>query len=393
MADRNRHLSTTLVLCVGLIAAGCSSDAKKSTDSTSNSVASSVAPTTTATAKPTTTTSEVTTTDVASSGDTGSTDVVTTDTVPPVPVYPLTGLPILDPVLANRPALVVKIDNHPDARPQSGLNEADIVFEENVEHLTRFAAVFHSNGADPVGPIRSGRTQDVDILGSLNKPIFAWSGGNARVSAAINSSDLVPVNETKAGKAMFRNKSSSLGPTGSPHNLYGDVSALYTFAAPDAGPPPQQFQYHAAGAPPTAGGNSDGVKVSMDGIRVRWQWDPGSGTYLRFSDEKVHNDHLTGAQLATSNVIVLYVNYVPSPADGRSPEAQTEGYGVAWVFTGGKYIQGSWVRVDRLQPFTLADINGDPILLAPGHTFIELSNSGKGAPIPAGADPASVQYP
>ena len=74
---------------------------------------------------------------------------------------PLTGLPIEDPALAARSALVVKIDNHPEARPQSGLNQADIVFEENVEHLTRFAAVFQSQAPDPVGPIRSGRTQDV----------------------------------------------------------------------------------------------------------------------------------------------------------------------------------------------------------------------------------------
>jgi hypothetical protein len=289
--------------------------------------------------------------------------------------------------------MVVKIDNHPQARPQSGLNEADIVFEENVENLTRFAAVFHSNGADPVGPIRSGRTQDVDLLGSLNRPIFVWSGGNARVSAAINGSDLVPVNETKAGKAMFRNKDKALGPTGSPHNLYGNVSAFYSFAAPDAAAPAQQFQYRKDGSAPDAGDDSDGVKVSMDGIQVRWQWDPGTGTYVRFSDEKVHKDHLTDAQLATSNVIILYVDYIPSPADGRSPEAQTEGYGAAWVFTGGKYIQGSWVRTDRLQPFTLADLDAKPILLAPGHTFIELARGGKAAPIPAGTDPADVAYP
>ncbi len=114
--------------------------------------------------------------------------------MPADPVMPLTGLPIEDPALAGRSALVVKIDNHPDARPQSGLNQADIVFEENVEQLTRFAAVFQSNAPDPVGPIRSGRTQDVELLGSLNKPIFAWSGGNPGVTKIINASDLVVAN-------------------------------------------------------------------------------------------------------------------------------------------------------------------------------------------------------
>ncbi|NDH45058.1 MAG: DUF3048 domain-containing protein, partial [Actinobacteria bacterium] len=92
----------------------------------------------------------------------------TTTTLPPI-LAPLTGLPVGAEVM--RPALVVKIDNHPKARPQWGLNQADIVFEENVEMLTRFAAVFHTNDSDPVGPIRSGRKQDVDLLESFNAPL------------------------------------------------------------------------------------------------------------------------------------------------------------------------------------------------------------------------------
>ena len=86
---------------------------------------------------------------------------------------PLTGV-----VIAPRPALVVKVDNV-DAEPQSGLNQADIVFEEIVEgQATRFAAVFNSMEANPVGPIRSGRTQDVNLLLSLNDPAIVYSGAN-----------------------------------------------------------------------------------------------------------------------------------------------------------------------------------------------------------------------
>src|SRR3954466_3555773 len=191
--------TTSIISFAALALVACGSGGGNSTATTAaavtttpSTVGGSTAPTTAGSTAP------------SSAGST----VSPTTTIPADPVMPLTGLPITDPAAAGRGALVVKIDNHPIARPQSGLNEADIVFEENVEELTRFAAVFQSNGSDPVGPIRSGRTQDVDLLGSLNKPIFAWSGGNARVSAAINGSDLVPVNETKAGKAMFRNKNS-----------------------------------------------------------------------------------------------------------------------------------------------------------------------------------------
>ena len=85
---------------------------------------------------------------------------VTTSTTEatPIPTAPLTGLPVDDVTTLDRPALLVKIDNAPGAWPQTGINQADIVYEENVEGWTRMAAVFHSQGSDPVGPIRLERT-------------------------------------------------------------------------------------------------------------------------------------------------------------------------------------------------------------------------------------------
>lgn len=117
----------------------------------------------------------------SSTNDTsGPADTAVTETTVGVVTDPLTGLPNQDASTLDRPALVVKIDNHPSARPQLGINQADIIFEENVEKLTRYAAVFHSQGSDPVGPIRSGRFQDINLVGSLNKPLFVWSGGNEK---------------------------------------------------------------------------------------------------------------------------------------------------------------------------------------------------------------------
>ncbi|NJL18317.1 MAG: DUF3048 domain-containing protein, partial [Nitrospira sp.] len=77
--------------------------------------------------------------------------------------------------------------------------KAHASYEENVEKLTRFAVVFHSLDSDPVGPIRSGRTQDIALLGSLNQPLFAWSGGNANVTKAIRGSDLVDLSPSSTG--------------------------------------------------------------------------------------------------------------------------------------------------------------------------------------------------
>ena len=167
------------------------------------------AATTTTRPRPTTTTTEATTT-----------------TPPPPPVAPLTGQVWTgDPAILTRPALVVKIDNaDPSARPQYGLNQADIVFEEIVEVQTRFAAVFHSQTADPVGPIRSGRTQDIDLLGSFNAPMFMWSGGNAAVTRAIEDSDLVNLSaqhsDVYAAAGFFRSDDRP-----GPHDLYASTSA------------------------------------------------------------------------------------------------------------------------------------------------------------------------
>ena len=92
----------------------------------------------------------------------------------------------------HRPAQAVKIDNVGPARPQSGLNEADIVFEEIInDGATRFAAVFHSQGVDTVGPVRSGRHPDIEILEAFDHPLFVWSGGNGGVTYYIERSELV----------------------------------------------------------------------------------------------------------------------------------------------------------------------------------------------------------
>lgn len=347
------------LLSAGLLAAACSGSDGSSADTT---VAEEV--TTTSVAA---TTTEAPTTVAASSTTTATSDETTT-TVEAAPVMPLTGLPIEDEAKANRPALVVKIDNHPDARPQSGLNAADIVYEENVESLTRFAVVFQSNDSDPVGPIRSGRTQDVALLGSLNKPLFAWSGGNPNVTRAIDSSDLVDLSQSRAGNqgGFFRS-----GDRKAPHNLYAKTSALYTFTPIYAPAPPPQFTYRAAdegfnGVP------SLGVDLKMDGVKVNWTWDGDSSSYLRKQGGQPHMDADLG-QVNAANVVVLEVDYKPSPADARSPEAQTIGTGKVYVFTAGVMVEGTWTRADRLDPFTLTDDDGNVIALTPGRTWVELA--------------------
>ena len=233
-----------------------------------------------------------------------TTSTSTTTTVPVVVRKPLTGEPVssADEIIA-RPALVVKIDNHPQARPQSGLNKADIVFEEIVEGtLTRFAAVFHSSDADPVGPIRSGRSQDVDMLGPLNGPVFAWSGGNGGVRNLIRNSDFINLD---AGFTPGYYRRSGRG--GAPHNLYSSTAALW------ANVPPEEMGPRRPSSP-TSGRRRHSRASRRRASTCRWTAYAcaGSGTRRRrlpsLPERQQPRDRGDG-QVVADNLVVMGVDY------------------------------------------------------------------------------------
>src|SRR5688500_12569271 len=176
---------------------------------------------------------------------TTTTTIATTTTAPP-PEFPLTGKVATDLAKLKRPALVVKIDNADgsgpanQARPQAGLNQADVVYEEMVEgSVTRLAAIFHSGESDPVGPVRSARTTDIAVFTPLHNPLFAWSGANVDFAAIIRDSALVDVGYDAQGDVYVRRSDLH----SAPHNLYSSTPELFSFAPPDAVPPPALFEF------------------------------------------------------------------------------------------------------------------------------------------------------
>ncbi len=232
----------------------------------------------------------------------------------------------------------MKIDNHPGARPNhSGLAVADIVFEEIVEgQLTRFLAIFHSTGSDPVGPIRSGREQDPALVQSLDFPLFAWSGGNPGVTRLIADSLLVDLNAVRGGRGYYR------GPGSAPHNLYNDTESLWAQTPADhPGPPPQQLEYLRPEDDFVGDEEVGYVDVGVGQVFVRWEWDDASGKWLRLQGGSEHNDAVFG-RIAATNVIVMATPYGRSSIDGSSPEAKTVGSGAAYVFVDGQVVVGEW---------------------------------------------------
>jgi hypothetical protein len=283
---------------------------------------------------------------------------------------PLSGTPLTQ----HRPALAVKIDNHPDARPQSGLNQADIVYEELVEGgITRFVAIFHSTDADPVGPVRSGRTSDLHILTNLNRPLFGSSGGNDGVLSDLRQANLSSVIENDAPSAYYRDNSRD-----APHNLYTRTAALYAANRGDAGEPPHVFSFLGAGEPQTAGQPSHGVTVRVGNDRVDWTW---TGAGWQRTVNGVAEADAAGVAIQPTNVIVQFTSYGVSSADANSPEAEVVGSGPVWVFSGGRMVQGTWSRPTPESVTQYLDTAGTEIQLSPGRTWNTLPPPGRATPL------------
>jgi len=289
----------------------------------------------------------------------------TTTTAPEAPpVAPLTGLP--DPTGASqtRPVLSVKIENTPQSRPQSGLEAADVVWNEVVEgQYTRFLAMFQSRSTDVVGPIRSVRLTDPLIVWPVGG-IFAYSGGAPSIVDAIEAAPVKLVDENTAGDAMFRDDARR-----APHNLFGRPDGLWSFGGAPV-PPPPLFRYLPTGKlPPGTPATSVSIGYSR-GFAVSYTWDAASGVWLRSTDGAPFLSR-AGAQLATQNVVVLPVVY-RGGVGNEGAEAELVGQGNAIVLSAGTVSRGVWVRPDKSQPLELRTPAGAPIRLVPGTTWVEL---------------------
>ncbi|MEM7322878.1 MAG: DUF3048 domain-containing protein [Actinomycetota bacterium] len=293
----------------------------------------------------------------------GSTD----DVGPALPVGPYTGLPV-EPGTETRSALIMKIDNHPNARPQTGLDQADIVFDMRAEVVNRFAAVFQSTIPNPVGPVRSSRTSDFDILRGFDTPIYGSSGGNERVLAGLRPLPIVALtNYTRPEYYRDRTRSA-------PHNLYIDGNVLYDLAPDDLPVPEPWFQYRAAGEQLSSVSIPVKGPVAIDfsgSSEVTHEWDATVGGWLRTQDGE---PHLTaaGEQLAPENVVIMITDYTTSAADAISPEVRSTGVGDLVVLTDGHAVLGTWERQTPEAKPTLLDRAGEIIRLTPGRTWVLL---------------------
>lgn len=296
---------------------------------------------------------------------------------------PLTHEPAPGGVVPQRPALAVKIGNEPEgARPQSGLNEADIVYDTPAEGLVmRYMAVYQCHTAASIGPVRSVRWVDYHILPSFGSPVFAFAGGiDPNLSAVASLSWLKPA-DLLAGAASAGTRISSRVP---PDNLYTATSKLWALYPTDDRPPPAVFQY--GGALPSGTQPASGLRIDYSlGTIVDWRWQRACGCYVHgyaasnsdTAPVTTDVDALTGKPVTTTNIVVEIVHftvgpYIESPGSSGDIESETVGGGSGYVLRGGKAIAVTWSRPRPTSPTVFKDAAGQPVRLAPGRTWVEL---------------------
>jgi hypothetical protein len=287
------------------------------------------------------------------------------DPAPPSPTCPLTGEAARGGVPA-RPVLAVKVENLPEARPQAGLQSADIVYEEPVEGgITRFIAVFQCHQVDRVGPVRSARTADPDVLAQFGIPVLAYSGAAPNVERDVQASDLVPIDETAGGVAFARDPNRA-----SPHNLYVGTEAVYRVAKAGHQAPAPVFRYSAELQGKARRVSTIHLPFHVSYADVYWSWSRRLGAWTRSHGAEPHLDE-AGVPISATNVVVQVVPAIV-PSGGLTPHLDLTGSGRAYVFRDGRMIVGRWER-DALSDITrFVTKDGQEIALAPGRTWVEL---------------------
>lgn len=288
---------------------------------------------------------------------------------------PLTGVRPPGGHVPDRPALAVKIGNEPSgARPQSGLNEADIVYDTPAEgFIMRYMAVYQCNEAASIGPTRSVRWVDWHILQQFGHPVLAFAGGiNPNLSTVAGLSWLKGLDLLQLAPPAATRITSRVPP----ENLYTATSALWALDASNKTLPPAVFKFGPSLPAGAQAASSVAINFST-GTDVVWKWDPSAGVFLHTYSGQQDVDALTHQPVSATNVVIQIVSYkygpyIESPGGTGDVESQTVGSGRGYVLRGGKEVRVTWHRAGLSSPTTFTDAAGHAVTLAPGRTWVEL---------------------
>ncbi len=294
-------------------------------------------------------------------------------------INPLTGLPVSDARLVQRRPIAIKVENSPSARPQSGLDQAEVVYESLAEFgVTRFCAIFLSQEPTTVGPVRSARPSDIEIVPQYQAAL-AYSGASIPVTRMLRDSPDIPLIGQMEDYYAYRRI--PRGNVAYEHTLYTNVARLReTLARHGHEAPVSLSGWHFASPAITAPAGASVAHVEVPFSKwatCSYRYDARLGAYRRFQQGEPHLDRETGRQYTAENVIIQFVEMWEGPYVGYKDGSGTNllvqkltGEGRCIVLRGGVVTNGRWVRGERHALTQWLDDSGQPILLNPGRTWI-----------------------
>ena len=275
--------------------------------------------------------------------------------------------------------VAIMVENEKSARPQTGLQAADIVYEGHMEgKITRFFCVFNDNMPTVVGPVRSARTYWVKLQQEYGC-IFVHFGGpegntSANVYALIKKvsipkrvDGLTAVGTSLNGeKIMWRDSSRE-----APHNAYANLAVIQTYYNNNE-PTERGFLFNQNQQYTGTAATTVTLNFQSDS-KVIYKYDAEKQVYLRYQGNTPFTDKATGKQIEVTNVIVQIVN--EKLVDTEHLDITLEGSGKAIFFLGGKRIEGTWQKSTMQSRTIFKDSNGNEIVLHPGNTWVHLMPS------------------
>jgi hypothetical protein len=276
---------------------------------------------------------------------------------------PFTG----EPITAAGPVLAVKIDNITQARPQTGLTGADIVYILPVEGgLSRILAVFSSHLPPVIGPVRSAREDDLELLAQFGRPAFAYSGATPHLLPFVERARIADLYSGRAG-GYFRDPGRI-----APHNLYAHTRQLLAEAPAASTAGDIGFRF---GPVPAGGRATQSFSVSYPAATFTFTWSAAAARWLVSMDRAPARAAEDG-QLSAPTVVIQYTTVRTSrflEAGSRPPYAESAGSGTAVVLRDGHAYDARWSRPDPNGGTTFTTASGQPMTFSRGPVWIVLA--------------------
>ena len=287
----------------------------------------------------------------------------------------LTGL-LVDPSVNDRTVTGVMIENSIDARPQSGLDQAGVVFEAIAEGgITRFLALFQDTQPNYIGPVRSARAYYIQWLLGFDAA-YAHVGGSPEALQAITSWHVKDLNQFYNAGAYQR-----ISTRLAPHNVYTSIAQLNDLEASKGFGKSNFTGFLRKKEAPSKAPNATSINVAFSGgyYNTHYDYDPATNSYKRSEGGAAHmelNKDGSQVQIKPKVIVALAMPY-SLEADGYHSQYQTIGTGRMFVFQDGNVGIGTWSKANNNAQFTFADANGHPFPLNPGQTWVAVAGDPK----------------